>query len=124
MQAIELDPNYPETYEVYSYLLSCAGRLDPGIEMAKRGLEVDPLSVALSDDVAGAYYWARRFDEAVAESKKSIDLDSNHAAAFLFVGESYDLKGNYPEAIAAYQKAISLSDRTSNLLGFLVHAYA
>ncbi|HKP46849.1 MAG TPA: winged helix-turn-helix domain-containing protein [Pyrinomonadaceae bacterium] len=123
-RAIELNPNYPESYEVYSYLLSCTGRLDEGIEMAKRGLEVDPLSVALSDDVAGAYYWAHRFDEAIAQSKKSIDLDSNHAAAYLFIGESYELKGNYSEAIAAYQKSISLSERTTNLLGFLGHAYA
>jgi TolB-like protein/DNA-binding winged helix-turn-helix (wHTH) protein/Tfp pilus assembly protein PilF len=123
-RAIELNPNYPESYEVYSYLLSCTGRLDEGIEMAKRGLQADPISVALSDDLAGAYYWAHRYDEAIGQSKKSLDLDPNHAASHLFIGQSYDVKGNYLEAIASYQKAISLSERTTNLLGLLGHSYA
>lgn len=123
-QAIELNPNYPESYEVYSYLLSCTGRLDQGIELAKRGLALDPLSIALSDDLGGAYYWARRFDESIGQSKKSIDLDPGHAASYLFIGQSYDQKANYVEAIASYQKAISLSERTTNLLGLLAHSYA
>jgi tetratricopeptide (TPR) repeat protein len=123
-QAMELNPNYPETYEVYSYLLSCSGRLDEGIEMAKRGLEVHPLSVAISDDVAGAHYWARHYDEAIAQGQKSIELDRSHAAAYVFLGQAYDLKGSYAEAIAAYQKAIDLSQRTSNIMGLVGHAEA
>jgi DNA-binding winged helix-turn-helix (wHTH) protein/TolB-like protein/Flp pilus assembly protein TadD len=123
-QALELNPNYPETYEVYSYLLSCTGRLDEGIKMAKRGLEVDPLSLAISDDVAGAHYWARHYDEAIAQGQKSIELDRSHAAAYVFLGQAYDLKGSYAEAIAAYQKAIDLSQRTTNIMGLLGHAYA
>jgi DNA-binding winged helix-turn-helix (wHTH) protein/TolB-like protein/Tfp pilus assembly protein PilF len=123
-RALELNPNYPETYEVYSYLLSCTGRLDEGIEMAKRGLQVDPLSVAISDDVAGAHYWARHYDEAIAQVRKSIELDPGHAAAYLFMGQAYDLKGSHAEAIAAYQKAIDLSHRTTNIAGLLGHAYA
>lgn len=123
-QAIELNPNYPETYEVYSYLLSCTSHLDEGIEMAQRGLQVDPLSVPLSDDVAGAYYWAHRYDESIAQSQKTIELDPGHAAAYLYLGQGYDLKGRYEEAIAAYLKAIELSERTTNLLGLLGHAYA
>lgn len=123
-RAIDLNPNYPESYEVYSYLLSCTGRLDEGIEMAKRGLQVVPVSVALSDDLAGAYYWARRYDEAIEQSKKSIELDPSHAASHVFVGQSYALKAEYPQAIAAYEKAINLSERTTNILGLLGHSYA
>ena len=80
-EALKLNPNHLETYEVYSYFLSCIGRLDEGIEMAQRGLRVDPLSVALSDDAAGAYYWARRYDEAIRQGQKSIELDPNHIGA-------------------------------------------
>ena len=123
-QAIELNPNYPEIYEVYSYLLSCTGRLDEGIDMAKRGLQGDPLSVAISDDVAGAHYWARHYDEAIAQGRKSIELDPGHAAAWVFLGQAYDLQGRYAEATASYQKAIDLSQRTTNIMGFLGHADA
>jgi tetratricopeptide (TPR) repeat protein len=92
--------------------------------MAKRGLQVDPLSVALSDDVSGAHYWARHYDEAIAQSRKSIELDPGHAAAWVFLGEAYDLQGQYAEAIASYQKGIDLSQRTTNIMGLLGHAEA
>jgi tetratricopeptide (TPR) repeat protein len=123
-RAFELNPNYPETYEVYSYLLSCTGRVGEGIEMAKRGLQVDPLSVAISGDLAGAHYWARQYDEAIAQGQKSIEFDPGNAANYVFLGQAYDLKGSYAEAIAAYQKAIELSERTTNIQGLLGHAYA
>ncbi|MBA2704950.1 MAG: tetratricopeptide repeat protein [Blastocatellia bacterium] len=41
-----------------------------------------------------------------------------------YLGQSYEFQGRYDEAIAAYQKAIELSERTSNILGLLGHAYA
>jgi tetratricopeptide (TPR) repeat protein len=123
-RALELNPNYVDTYSVYSYLLSSTGRLDDGIRMARRGLEVDPLSVPLSDDTAGAYYLARRYDESIEQLQRSLDLDPNHAGAYIFLGQAYEQQGKYDEAIAAYQKAIDYSERTSNILGVLGHAYA
>jgi len=122
-RAIELNPNYPTTYEVYSYLLSATGRLDEGIATAKRALELDPLSVPLGGDTGQAYYCARRYDEAIQHMQKSI-VDPNDAGANIILGEIYEQKGMYNEAIAAYQKAISASERTSTILGLLGHAYA
>lgn len=40
------------------------------------------------------------------------------------MGQAYDLKGSYDEAIVAYRKAIDLSERTTNIMGLLGHAYA
>jgi tetratricopeptide (TPR) repeat protein len=122
-RAIELNPNYPTTYEVYSYLLTATGRLDEGIATVKRGLELDPLSVLLSGDTGQAYYCARRYDEAIQQMQKSI-VDPNDAGANIILGEIYEQKGMYDEAIAAYQKAINGSERTSTILGLLGHAYA
>jgi TolB-like protein len=123
-RAIELNPNYPITYELYSYLQSVTGRLDEGIETAKRGLEVDPLSIYLADDTGQAYYWARRYDEAIKQYQKSIEMDPNHPLVYIGLGPIYEQKGMYDEAIAAYQKAIKPSERTSTILGLLGHAYA
>jgi DNA-binding winged helix-turn-helix (wHTH) protein/TolB-like protein len=124
LRAIELNPRYLTTYELYSYLRSATGRVDAGIELAKRGSEIDPLSLSLSDDTAAAYYFAHRFDEAIKQYQKSIEIDPNHAYTYVGLGQVYDQKGKYDEAIAAYAKAISLSERTSNILGGLAHAYA
>src|SRR5207302_4997918 len=123
-RAIELNPNYEITYEVYSYLLSAIGRLDEGIAMAQRGLQVDPLSVALSNDVGGAFYLARRYDEAIRQYQKSIELDPNDYGEHLNLGEVFELKGVHDAAIQEFQKAISIAGRTSGVLSLLGHAYA
>lgn len=123
-RAIELNPNHPTGYELYSYLLCATGRLDEGIKMAKRSLEVDPLSVLLSGDTGQAYYLARRYDEAIKQYQKTLEMDHNDAFANMALGMVYEQKRMYDEAIAGYQKAINVSERTSNILGVLGHAYA
>ena len=123
-RAIELNPNHTDTYELYSYLLSATGRLSEAIDVIKRGLAVDPLSLPLLDDTGQAYYWARRYDEALQHYRKSIDIDANHPGAYSGVGVVYEQKGMYKEAIEAFQRAIDSTERTSNLLGLLGHAYA
>src|SRR5437660_92680 len=77
-RAIELNPNYEITYELYSYLLLSMGRTDEGIKMTQRSLEVAPLSTLIADDLAYAYYLARRYDEAIKTCQKSLELDPNH----------------------------------------------
>ena len=123
-RAIELNPSYPITYELRSYLLCATGRLEEGIKTAQRGLELDPLSVPLSDDTGQAYYFARRYDDAIKQYQKSLEIDPSDAAASLALGVVYKQRRQYDEANAAYQKAIADSERTSNILGLLGHTYA
>jgi DNA-binding winged helix-turn-helix (wHTH) protein/TolB-like protein/tetratricopeptide (TPR) repeat protein len=123
-RAIELDPNYPLSYELYSYLLSVTGRLDEAITTINRGREADPLSVLLSSDAGQAYYWARRYDEAIKQYRQSIQMDPNDPATYLGLGIVHEQKGMYDEAVASYEKAISVSRRASYLLGPLGHALA
>ena len=123
-RAIELNPDYSISYEVYSYLQSATGRLDEGIKTAQRGLQVDPLSIPLSNDVGGAYYLARRYDEAIKQYQNSIELDPTDSGGHLNLGEVYELEGMHEEAIKELQKAIGIAGRTSGLLALLGHAYA
>ena len=123
-RGIELNPNFSGSYEIYSQLLMATGRLDEALAMARRGLEVDPLSVLINDDMSYAYYYARRYDEGIAQYQKSLEMDPNDTLALLGLGAIYEQKGMYDEAIGAYQKMINASERTSGNLGVLGHAYA
>jgi len=123
-RAIELNPNYPETYEVYAFLLSATGRLTEAIETDKRGLEADPLSIPLSNDLGGAYYLARRYDEAIKQYQKTNEMDPSQNGTYGALGYAYDQKGMYAEAIAAYQKGIDVSERLPAFLAAMGHAYA
>ena len=53
-----------------------------------------------------------------------MEIEPDRPGAHISLGNAYELKDMYNEAIVEYQKAISLSERTSNALGFLGHAYA
>jgi len=123
-RAIELNPNYPISYELYSYLYLATGKLDEGLKMAQRSIEVDPQSVALIDDVAGAYYLARRYDEAIREIQKSLEMDPNHFSGPLYLGQYYELKGMHEEAIKEFQRAIAIGGKTSGVLALLGRTYA
>ena len=123
-RAIELNPNYEITYELYSYLLLSMGRLDEGIKMTQRGLEVAPLSTLIADDVAYAYYLARRYDEAIRTCQKSLEIDPNHFGGPLNLGVVYEAKGMHDDAIKQFEKAIAIGGRTSGVLALLAHAYA
>jgi len=123
-RAIELNPNYSITYEVYSYLLGANGRFDEAIQTAKRGVELDPLSPAMIGDVSAAYYLARRYDDAIRQLQKSLEIDQNHFGAHLALGQIYEVKGLHEEAIKELQKAIAIAGRTASVLALLGHAYA
>ncbi|HEY7785488.1 MAG TPA: tetratricopeptide repeat protein, partial [Pyrinomonadaceae bacterium] len=123
-RAIELNPDYEITYEVYSYLLCALGRPDEGIEKARRGLEANPLSGPMANDLALAYYQARRYDEAIEQYQKTLEMEPTRAEALLGLGMVYEQKGMYEEAIEEYQKAINAAGRSSAILAQLGHAYA
>jgi len=123
-RAIELDPDYEGTYEVYSYLLCALGRPDEAIEKARRGLQANPLSGALANDLGLAYYQARRYNEAITQYQKTLEMEPNRAEAMLGLGMAYEQKGMYDAAINEYQKAIKTLGRTSPHLAQLGHAYA
>src|SRR6266404_6920268 len=123
-RAIELNPNYPISYELYSYLLTSMGRPDEAISMARRGTEVDPLSALLSDDRAGAFYFARCYDEAIRQTQKFLDIEPNRPGSYAGLGQSYQQKGMYTEAIKEYETAIKLMGRNPSALALLGCAYA
>jgi eukaryotic-like serine/threonine-protein kinase len=123
-RAIELNPNYEFGYELYSYLLLAGGRIDEGIRMTQRGVEVAPLSSVLADDVANAYYLARRHDEAISQYQKSLELDPAHYSALFGLALVYEAKGMHDESIKQLEKSISGIGRTPGLSAMLGHAYA
>lgn len=124
LRAIQLNPRYEISYELYSYLLCANGRFDEAVKIAQRGLDQNPLSAPLSTDVGSAFYLQRRYDTAIQQFQKSLDLDSTDSSSIISIGEAYEQKGMHAQAIAMYEKAIRLTERTSNILGLLGNAYA
>jgi TolB-like protein/DNA-binding winged helix-turn-helix (wHTH) protein/Flp pilus assembly protein TadD len=124
LRAIELNTDCATAHEVYSYLHVALGRLDEAAAQARRGLEADPLSGSLSDDLAGALYQARRYDDAIRQYQRTLEIDPRRPGARLGLGTAYVQSGRHGEAVAELEKAVSLSGRTSANLAQLGYAYA
>jgi TolB-like protein/Flp pilus assembly protein TadD len=107
-RAIALNPSYPDVHHYYCHLLESQGRHDEGIAEMKRGLELDPLSLLIGEELGWAYYHARRYDEAVQQVQKTMELDLGFLLNYLTLSQIYEQMGRNNEAIAQVQKLMSL----------------
>jgi DNA-binding winged helix-turn-helix (wHTH) protein/tetratricopeptide (TPR) repeat protein len=107
--AIELNPKFDEVHYLYSFYLVAMGRFDEAIAEAKRALELDPLSLRITQHLGHSFYYARRYDEAIAQYQQALELDPNNASAHESLGEALERKELPGEAIAAWQRAMTLA---------------
>lgn len=109
-RAIQLNPNYPSAYHFYSvYLICVPQKFDEAIAVAKRGLELDPLSIPINNVLADHLHAAGRYDEAIEQRRKVMELNPNDASQHALLSNSYEAKGMYDEAFAERLHADTLS---------------
>ena len=127
-QALELNPNYAEAHHWYAIYLANMGRHDQALPLAKRAVELDPLSPLMNMTPALASYLARRYDEAVDALRKIIEMEPGFMVAHSVLGNVYVQKGMYGEAMAEYQKVLELSKGVpvvaATMKAVIAHAYA
>lgn len=107
-RAIELNPNYPDVHHYYCHWFETQGRMDEGIAEMKRGLDLDPLSLLIGEELGWAYYHARRYDDAVAQLQKTKEFDRNFLINYWTLAQVYEQMGKHQEAINEAQKLRTL----------------
>ena len=71
-RAIELNPGNATAFVWYSIILFTEGRFDEGLEFAKRGAELDPLTPFNHHNVGFGLYYARQYDAAAAQYERVV----------------------------------------------------
>ena len=121
-RALELNPNSVPVLLWYSeyWLLR-----DPikAIPILQRAQQLDPLSLAVTWFLSGAYLSVRQPDPALKEALRMIEQDPNNPHSHGTLAEVYALQQNYPEAIAEKLKAKQLGAPPA-ALGSLGYLYA
>lgn len=118
-QALALNPIYSGAHTFYAFYLSSLGRSEEALAVAKRALDLDPASPAVSHSLAVQLYLARRFDQAIEQAHNTLEMDSNFAISYQLLGEVHVSKGLYREGLLALEKFSALS-RTSAISRALV----
>ena len=122
-KAIERNPNYSSARRSYAVFLARLGRFGEAIQEAKRGQEIDPLSLEANVNVGLVLHLARRDDDAISWFRRTLDMNPNFLRAHWLLGLTLMQKNRLEEAIAELQKAVELSGG-GVVLGSLGYAYA
>jgi TolB-like protein/Tfp pilus assembly protein PilF len=120
-QALALNPAYSGAHTFYAFYLSSLGRSEEALAVAKRALDRDPASCAVSHSLAVQLYLARQFEQAIEQAHNTLEMDAHFAISYEVLGEAYLSKGLYREGLLALEQfsALSRSSATSRaLLGY------
>ncbi len=122
-RALELKPNYSDTYHFYGHYLQGVGKLDKAISIISHGVELDPLSLVMNAELADACYLARRNDRGLDVINKTIEMDPSFVFAHWVQARLYTQKGMYQNALEVMERDTKINDwpYTIGELGY-IHA--
>ena len=123
-RALQLNPNHTSAHRFYSGYLSAMGRHQEAIQEMFKAIELDPLSLVLSMEVAWNLYMARDFHRSSEQSLRTLEMQPDFAPAEHTLGLAYLQMARHQEAIAAFQKVRNSSGDNPATLAALGHAYA
>ena len=107
--AIALNPNDGTAYQAHSVPLGAMKRYDESVAEARRGLEVDPLSIPVNNIVGELISTARQWPQAIEPYRRTIELDPNVALVRDNLGIALEEIADHDQAIEEYVKARSVS---------------
>ena len=108
-RALALDRDAVMSHSYYPFFLTVAGRSEEAVSVARRQVESDPVSAALSHTLAVQLGLSGHTDEAIAECRRTIELDPGFAVAYDVLGNMLSAKGMYREATPELEKAVALT---------------
>ncbi|HSE67657.1 MAG TPA: protein kinase [Gemmatimonadales bacterium] len=121
-RAIELNPNYAFTHDMFSLSLAFVGRYDESIAEGRRAAQLDPLSPQVLVDAITAPMFQKDFATAKAWARKAIELDPTYFFAVMADGWVDLDAGNARQAIPSLRQAQKLG-APPFVTAFLAYAY-
>jgi TolB-like protein/DNA-binding winged helix-turn-helix (wHTH) protein/Flp pilus assembly protein TadD len=122
--AISLNPGYATAHHWYAWHLFVTGRNTQALNEMRRAESLDPLSLIIRADLAGALCITHQFGDAVQQSERTLALDPTFGNGHFELGEALVQKHQYQTAIAEFQKAIEISGHLAAFDANLANAYA
>ena len=122
-RALDLNPNDAAAHAGLALWLLCQGRTEEALAWARRGRELDPLSIS-GADVSWILFQSHRYDEAISESRSALAVQADNAGALWGLGFALIANNQPAEAIPILEKATSVSNRSPAVIGVLIRAYA
>ncbi len=106
LQAIELNPNYIETYSWLSFVYLDRGESEKQIEIISAGRKIDPTSRALAYEHVVAYQAANRCDKSIELLPEAVTLygDGNAEGKNDLEARTYSVCGKHEQALSILER--------------------
>lgn len=122
-RALQHGTHYPTAHHWYAFLLTALGRHDEAIQLAHRALELDPLSLVISSDLAMAYYFARSNDDAISHLTSVLEVTPTFGYAHFALALSLGQARRNEEAVATAVEATKLLPDSGAAMAVLGYVY-
>jgi TolB-like protein/DNA-binding winged helix-turn-helix (wHTH) protein len=99
-RAITLEPGGPEFVRLAAFSAAMLGRLDEGLLLARRSVDLDPLNAdSWGNSLAWTEFFMGQLDEAAANSKKALELSPDVWSSHLLLSQIYIMQGRPQDAL-------------------------
>ena len=104
-KALELSPGAAYGHHYYSMYLMTMRRNEQALDEALHACKLDPLSLPVSHNLAGAYIQLGQFDKAIEQLEKILEVDQNFILSTISLGWAYLELGKENKAMEFFLKA-------------------
>lgn len=108
-RAIELNPNLENAQRWLSAFLAGVGRYGEPVPIARRVIELDPLSLLPRMNLGIIFFLGHQFEAALAQFEDVLTMDPQFPRAYVFAGVSLTLLNRHDEALDMCRRATELS---------------
>src|SRR5690606_26655760 len=98
-RAIELNPGNANAYVWYSIVLTTEGRVDESLQLARRAVELDPLTPFNHHNVGWTLYFGRRYEEALDQYRRVVAEFPSYGFGYYGLSKIHRLTGDTAAAI-------------------------
>ncbi|NOT63579.1 MAG: protein kinase [Acidobacteria bacterium] len=109
-RALELNPHNAQAHVWYSLQLTMEGRFEEGLQHARRGLALDPLTPFNGHNLGWCLYFTRRLDESIAQYRRVLDAHPLYPMAHYGLSWTLRLTGRTEEALREAKRWVELSN--------------
>jgi TolB-like protein/lipoprotein NlpI len=126
LYALAAKPDYAIAHQWYALSLPIAGRVQDGIEVMCKALQLEPLSLGINATLCWMYFMARDSDRAIQQGLITLERDQQFNLAKYNLGFAYAQKGLFEESITTLKELRILARDASATISALawVHGKA
>jgi serine/threonine-protein kinase len=123
-KAVALNPSYATAYRWLSTVLVSTGHGAEARLLAKRAVDLDPMSVLSHMNYGHVDYFSGNFEQAADQYERVAAMESSFYRAHMWRAQALAFAGRNEEAIAEARTAVSLSNDLPMMLAYLAIALA